>query len=69
MSVSLDGASTTLTLDSTGAVVVTGARDVTVSSAARLVLEGRTGVEIKGATVAVQAQQDVTVQGAFIRLN
>lgn len=69
LSVSLDGASTTLTLDSTGAVVVAGARDVTVSSGSRLVLEGRSGVEIRGATVSVQAQQDVTVRGAFIRLN
>lgn len=69
MTVSLDGATTTLTLDSRGGVVVEGARDVSVRAGARLLLEGRAGVEIKGATVSVTAPGEVALKGAVVRLN
>ncbi|MCW2607055.1 MAG: Rhs element Vgr protein [Frankiales bacterium] len=69
LTVSLDGARTTLTLDSKGAVVISGATDVTVQAGARLVLEGKAGVAIKGATVQIDAQGPVSVTGAVIRLN
>ncbi|MCW2777663.1 MAG: Rhs element Vgr protein [Frankiales bacterium] len=69
LKVSLDGATTTVTVDSKGKVVVSGANDVSVTSSTRLLLEGKAGVEIKGATVKVDAQGPVTVKGAVIQLN
>lgn len=69
LTVRLDGATTTLTLDSRGGVVVEGARDVSVRSDARLLLEGAGGVEIKGPTVSVEGSRSVSVTGALIELN
>ncbi len=69
MSVALDGATTTVTVDSRGSVVIKGALDVDVTSGGRLLLEGRSGVEIRGATVSVQAAGQVALQGAVIKLN
>ncbi len=69
MVVRLDGSQTTVTIDSKGKVVVSGSQDVSVTSMSRLLLEGKAGVEIKGATVKVDAQGPVTVKGAVIQLN
>ena len=50
-------------------MAITGAGDVSVTSTARLLLEGRAGVSIRGATVDVAAAGQVAVTGALIKLN
>lgn len=69
LKISLDKGKTTVKITSSGQIKIEGSQDVSIKAGAGLTLEATSKLSLKGASVEIKSDADVTVSGTPIKLN